>query len=129
LRKLALLLSVLTFASGVCSQESAPKLDVCRADYATWHDTKELKDYYIQETQHIRDGTPNTNRIVQQSAQQVGKQLLEVSLCMSVDASNKDNYYEMHRFFSDVLSDRYRGFLARHNLWEQFIQEDIAGER
>ena len=129
MRTLALAICYLALARGACSQEPIPTVEVCRADYATWHDTTEMKNYYVQETQHISNGTTNTNPIVRLSVRQISRQLIEMSMCISVDVPNKDNYYEMQRFFDDVLTDRYRSFLARHNLWQQFTLEDAAGER
>jgi len=53
----------------------------------------------------------------------------EMRDCQAVDPSMKWNYYNMKVEFLYVEADRLEGFLFRHHLYDQFIQEDAAGKR
>jgi hypothetical protein len=112
-----------------CAQEHAPTVDVCRADRAFWHNAEEETDYLNQETKHINDGTRNRNPIAKLSFKEINLRMSEMSACVSVDEPNLDKYFDMMQFYSGMLEDRYRNFILRHHLIEQFKAEDAAGVR
>jgi hypothetical protein len=112
-----------------CAQEHAPTVDVCRADRAVWDNTEEETDYVKQETKHVNDGTRNKNPIANLSFREINLRLREMAMCASVDETNLDKYHDISQFYSSVVEDRYRSFIVRHHLMEQFRTEDAAGAR
>lgn len=104
-------------------------MDVCRADRAVWDNTDEEIDYVKQEAKHINDGTRNRNSIAKLSFKEINLRLREMASCASVDEQNLDKYHEITQFYESVLADRYRSFILRHHLFEQFKAEDAAGAR
>jgi hypothetical protein len=104
-------------------------MDVCRADRAAWFHLDEQTDYILQETKHVTDRVKNTNPAAKLSYRELNLRIMEMATCQSVDEQNSDNYYSMHRFYSDVVNDRYRGFVVRHDLLSKLIIEDAAGIR
>ncbi len=119
----------LFLATALRTQEHAPTVDVCRADRAAWHDTEQETEYFVQERKHIDSGTKNRNPIANLSFKEVDLRMIEMATCLSVDEPNLDKYSEMTSFYSSVLSDRYHGFIVRHHLMKQLMNEDAAGIR
>jgi len=112
-----------------CAQEHAPTVDVCRADRAAWDDGADQTDYYNQETKHISDGTRNTNPTMKLSLNELSLRIAEMGACEPVDKPNSHEYRDLLGFYDNVIHDRYRRFIVRHHLMEQFKAEDAAGSR
>jgi hypothetical protein len=119
----------LLFAPALRTQQHAPTADVCRADGAAWADIADRTDYYRQEAKHISDGTPNTNPVMKPSLKELSLRVAEMGTCESVDEPNGHKYQDLLEFYDKVLDDRYRRFIVRHHLMEQFKVEDAAGIR
>src|ERR1700730_12009718 len=120
---------ILCAAPSPCAEEHAPTVDVCRADRAVWHNAENETDYFNQEAKHINDGTRNRNPIAKLSFIEISLRLGEMGACVAVDEPNIEKYNEMQQFYTSVLEDRYRNFILRHHLFEQFKAEDAAGVR
>lgn len=130
MKKIALLTSVgLLFAPGTRTQEHAPTVDVCRADRAAWSDATERTDYLNQETKYILDGVRNTNPVMKLSVNEISLRMTEMGTCQSVDEPHSSAYHDLLMFYDGVIADRYRRFVVRHHLLEQFKAEDAAGAR
>jgi len=131
MKHLAAVVSIacLLFVSKSQAQEHAPTMAVCQADLALWHNTEEETDYLNQETKRINDGVKNTNPLAKLTAIELTLRMIEMADCKSVDKAGSQDYYEMMRFYSDVVADRYRSFLERHDLMRKFRAEDDAGIR
>jgi hypothetical protein len=122
-------LVALLFAPGLRTQQHAPTLDVCRADSAAWDNIADRTDYYDQEAKHISNDTRNTNPAMKLSAKELSLRVAEMGDCESVDTSNIHVYANLLEFYDKVIEDRYRRFIVRHHLMEQFKTEDAAGAR
>lgn len=119
----------LLLASALRTQEHRPTMDVCRADRTAWAADEEERDYFKQETKHMRDGTRNDNPVAKMSFNEINLRAHEMAVCISVDEVNSDKYSEMSDFYMSVIRDRYRNFIERHHLMAQFKAEDAAGIR
>jgi hypothetical protein len=129
MRNFLALLGLMLFAPVLRTQEHAPTVDVCRADRAAWHNIDEETDYFQQETKRIDGGPRNRNPISKLSFKEINLRIMEMATCQSVDEPNSDKYFEMHQFYSAVVYDRFRAFIVRHHLLQQFNAEDAAGAR
>jgi hypothetical protein len=108
--------------------DHTPTAEQCRADLALWYDVQEATAYFDAETAHINEGTPNRTEAAKLPFTKVVSRLREMGACWRVEGF-KDRYFEAHKFYSDVMHDRYDGFLRRHNLMEQLKREDAEGLR
>ena len=93
-------------------QQHAPTVEQCRADAAVWDLTS------MSQTQ--RDA------ITVVEAQNRYDQMAD---CAKVDVEHADTYFARVSFYGAFMSKRLEHFLRRHNLMQQFIDEDAAGMR
>lgn len=96
---------------------------------AVWDKSEEETDYINQESKHISDNVRNTNPIAKLGYLEIALRMREMANCIDVDKANSHDYREMMRFYSDVMQDRYRSFMERHDLMGKFMAEDDAGLR
>jgi hypothetical protein len=59
----------------------------------------------------------------------IGKWAYEMSDCMNVDPENKLRYYNTESEIYVEQKGRLRDFIQRHQMWNQFLDEDEGGKR
>ena len=97
-----------TFAQEV---QHAPTVEQCRADQKLW----------MSQLEHegpLRSGVA-----------ELFDRKDEMMKCETVDPKFHIYYYHIHSEISDEESLRLLDFLYRHNLSQQFMAEDVQGER
>jgi hypothetical protein len=108
-----LLLLVIPYQS-IHAQEvqHPPAVEQCRADQKLWLAQVE---------------TPQGAGIANVTYTELDSRVDEMYLCETVDPSRKLQYYNT---FAEIVirqEMRGRGFLERHNLYNQFLAEDVPG--
>lgn len=129
MRKCFVVAGLLLFAPVLRTQEHAPTVEACRADNALWHSAQEEADYLNQEMKHIDDGSTNKNPVAKLPLKEIYLRMGELNKCFSVDERNSSRYFDTHRFYETVVTNRYFSFIVRHHLRSQFEAEDAAGAR
>ena len=114
---------VLIFAllpSALHPQEHAPTADVCRADLAAWK-----PDLNVWMEDHT------SGPIMKMPVNETLLRSEEMSTCAVVDGDGplSEEYHRMALYYLLPAGDRFHRFLKRHELWEQFNNEDAAGIR
>jgi hypothetical protein len=89
----------------------APTVEQCRADQRLWLDKLEGS----------ADPLPTFVTLNRWS--------LEMADCGSVDPANDTRYYNVRAEITAIQVTRFLDFLARHELFDKFIEEDNAGKR
>jgi hypothetical protein len=128
-RAIAILATLLFSTATARVQEHAPTVEVCRADVAVWANTNAETDYYNAEREWTTNGVPNRTDIEKLPIIEVKARAREMFVCQDVDPTRKESYLDAGRFYHNVQADRWYEFLLRHNLLDQFEQEDAAGKR
>jgi hypothetical protein len=90
--------------------EHAPTVDQCRADQRLW-------------LSQLESGLPLPAVSI------MDEQRGEMMDCLIVDPSRQLEYRNTTNEISAAVITRYRHFLWRHNLMDQFVKEDAAGKR
>jgi hypothetical protein len=109
--KLALFTIVLLTAAAV-SQEK-PNVEQCRADLNVWKSTN----------------APETDTL---GVRELQRRFGEMTSCSEAEASDwerRARYLIVSEIYGDAISARYLKFLIRHQLLQQFLDEDAAGQR
>jgi hypothetical protein len=94
--------------------EHAPTVAQCQADQRLW--LSKLEDNPPHGIDDVTYGT-------------LIAWMREMSQCMEVDPSNRHGYFNTIAEAEGGKRWRLEDFLKRHNLWEQFKQEDAEGKR
>ena len=94
--------------------EHVPTVEQCQADRAYW---------MSKLTQADGKGTDDVQflTLVDWDA--------EMEKCRAVDPPNRWQYFNVGEEALAETAIRQRKFLVRHNLWQQFLDEDAAGKR
>jgi hypothetical protein len=92
--------------------EHAPTVAQCQADQRLWLSKLESSDL-------LKDVT---HRTLNDWAEEMAK-------CKVVDPENHWKYYNTGAEALAEQSSRETGFIIRHGLWQQFVDEDAAGKR
>jgi hypothetical protein len=129
MKAIAVLFSVLLIATWLSAQDHAPTTEECRADAALWGDPEAQTEYNKSQTAYVSDGTQNKTDIGQLPYRTISTRMVEMIDCGKVDGQHSDTYFEVQRFYHDVMADRWYNFIRRHNLMNQFMQEDKKGIR
>ena len=108
-----LILAVLMTASVTGQVEHAPTVAQCQADQRLWLAT-------IEES---KDSERNPAFLV------LTKWDREMTDCEKVDPDNRVKYYCTGAEIAALREVRLLNFLARHDLFPKFIEEDAAGKR
>jgi hypothetical protein len=106
----------LLFAGAAQAQEHAHELspDLCRADARFWK--AEVLDKKLAKLR-IKDIYLRTS---------------EMAACLAMDGTTQDDVVEYQFVFGAYLSEadkRHYDFIVRHNLNQQFLDEDAAGKQ
>ena len=112
MKRYAIALLFLASALSAFTQDHAPSVDLCRADFLLWN---------------YQDGQPGGFN--EQMVGQLGIRIAEMENCRAVDPPNGKYYLNMSNEFLDTVSIRLQNFVQRHGLWDQFLQEDAARKR
>jgi hypothetical protein len=110
-----LLFSAVIGASQTKQVEHAPTVEQCRADQALWLSKLE--------TTPRGSGTSNVD------VRTLHAWAVEMDDCKAVDQANELKYYNTEAETTAAVSGRELGFIYRHNLYQQFLDEDAAGKR
>jgi|ERR1700691_2360040 hypothetical protein len=108
------LVASLTFARPPQAVEHAPTVEQCQADRAYW------KSKLGQPDEKGTDDVP-FSMLVGWDA--------EMEKCRAVDPPNRWLYFNVGEEALAEMAIRQRAFLVRHNMWQQFLDEDAAGKR
>jgi hypothetical protein len=128
-RAIAILALLLFSTASARLQEHAPTVEVCRADAAVWTNVHAETDYYNAELERTTNGVPNRTEMEKLPIIEVRARSREMFQCEDVDPARKESYLDAGRFYHNVQADRWYEFLLRHNLIDQFEQDDAAGKR
>ena len=117
------MLIVLLVGLGACSPllnaqaqvHHAPRLEQCRVDQKLWKAKLEQQ--------------PALTGIANVSFNELSAWVSEMADCSSVDPEFSWQYCNTDEEARTDLLIREQNFLARHNLWGQFIAEDAQGKR
>jgi hypothetical protein len=104
----------LAFAHPPQAVEHAPTAEQCRADRAYWMSKLEQAD---------NKGTDDVSYAALRGWYN------EMEKCQPVDPANTFRYYNVMAESQGEQLGRMINFLSRHNLWQQFQDEDAAGMR
>jgi len=132
MRKLVLFVALLV-AVPCCAQE-ALTLDKCRADAKLWSNSDLQIAYKKAQLEFVERGTKNETEFALIPFKLLIVRTLEMSRCVEIESSSITSeqsrlYDKAQAFIESAINDRYFGFVKRHNLRDQFIKEDEAGER
>lgn len=108
------------------AQEHAPTVEQCRADAKLWHQPMHAD---------------STHQVVKKMAYpELAARAGEMYDCIQVDDARDIKsvnasdeiiiaYYSLETIYAEQLASRYRGFIIRYNLNDQFLAEDDEGKR
>jgi hypothetical protein len=107
---------VASFASGQPAQkvEHAPTVEQCQADRAYW--SSKLAQPVGKEADDVMYMT-----LLGWDA--------EMDKCQVVDPPNRWQYFNVGEEALAAMAIRQRDFINRHDMWQQFLDEDAAGKR
>ena len=110
----AVAILVASLASGHPTQnvEHAPTVEQCRADQAYWFSK-------LERTHGTDDITYDNLRSWH----------TEMNKCAVIDPPKEWKYYNTMSESDAEVATRLMRFVNRHNLWQQFLDEDAAGKR
>jgi hypothetical protein len=113
---IAIFVLVLLFCLPLSTQEveHAPTVEQCRADQRLWLSKMEAD---------------NSVAMADVTAKTLGAWENEMGKCQAVDPQNRHVYYSTNAEAVSAEAIRFIHFLKRHDLWEQFNDEDAAGKR
>ena len=114
---LAAILSVSIPLSGQDAVKDAPSIGKCRTDQALW----EAQLY------HLAQGSAKGPDDV--SLDTLTNWIHEMRGCPGVDREHTSDYVRTVALAMAAVGVRATDFLRRHNLMDQFVKEDIAGQR
>jgi hypothetical protein len=119
---------VLLFVIPITAQvEHALTPEQCRADADVWGVPKAtaqtLNDY------EFRNLTGDTAHSPTITAKKLNARIDELSMCMRTDPTQSFRYEEGSRAFNIAILLRLGEFVSRHQLMNQFYQEDDKGQR
>jgi hypothetical protein len=110
-----LVTTALPRSAGVRQVKHAPTVAQCQADERLWMSK-------LEQTQPKPSGTRDVSYKVLQSW------IDEMGDCEAVDPDESNRYINVTHETLSEIAIRYRNFLWRHNLEDQFIQEDESGK-
>jgi hypothetical protein len=111
----AFLFAVAAFAQRT---QHTPTVAQCRADEAAW--SLEVVEEHDASFTHLATNTAAPTLIDWHN---------EMSACEPADPTRVHYYLELDGLINAELTTRLYSFLRRHNLKQQFLNEDAAGER
>jgi hypothetical protein len=116
MKSLSVLLAaiVLLAAPTIKTQEHAPTVSTCRADLNLWSGLLAVQG---------PEGDPKL------SYREIESRIGEMTACAVVDDPEGYHYAQTSERYLIFLVKRDKGFLRRHNLWQQLLDEDAAGVR
>lgn len=132
MKKVTLILPALFFfAVTAHAQRHAPTVEMCRADEAVWGRASDQQDYSHAQAEFATKGIPNSTPVARETMKEIFARMNEMTDCASVDPApaRQNAYLAVMTFYAEVGADRYRSFILRHNLWNQFMEEDEKGLR
>lgn len=112
LTTIALLFGILAFAQ---QTKHAPTVAQCRADESAW--SLEVVEEHDASFTHLATNTTAKTLIDWRN---------EMNACESVDSARVHYYLQVNGLIDSELVTRLEGFLRRHNLKQQFLDEDAA---
>lgn len=128
------ILALATFVSGGFAQQSqepqhAPTIEVCKADVAVW-----WTDYIVDQYENSENELASTGKYLRNPAgdlpiTEVSARMNEMHNCARVDAHDRATYTSAWEFYYGVAMERWRQFVVRHGMRDQFMKEDAEGLR
>jgi hypothetical protein len=110
--KYFILFSFLLIDAATGQVKHAPTVAQCQADERLW----------VSDVEHKTDDTLPSLRILSDWG-------VEMEDCRKVDPDNQRSYFNLSSEIIALRLTRISHFLDRHNLYQQFIQEDEEGKR
>jgi hypothetical protein len=107
------LAAVVMVSSALAQVDHAPTVAQCQADQRLWLSKIEA----------------DTGRAPLPEYSVIGKWEAEMSDCMDIDPENRVKYYNTSGEIVVEQKGRLRDYMARHQLWADFLDEDAAGKR
>ena len=107
--------------------EHAPTTEQCRADADAWGVPSKLSPVpnEYQFRNHLRDVAKNPDI----AAEKLDVRIEELSMCMRMVPAQSFRYEQGSRAYTIAEYSRMAAFVSRHNLLNQFYQEDDQGKR
>jgi hypothetical protein len=129
MKKIQLLLPLfLLFVIPITPQvEHAPTRERCRADADVWGVPK--ASVLTPNDYQLRNLTRAVVRDQAISAKKLDARIDELSMCMRTDSVQSFRYEQGSRAYNIAMWERMADFISRHNLENQFYQEDDQGKR
>jgi hypothetical protein len=132
MRSLVLLAGL--FVAMPCYAQEVLTVDQCRADARLWSNQDLQIAYKKAELRFVEKGTKNQTEFALIPFKQLLRRQLEIGNCVQIESTNLTleqlrMYNSAEEFIQSAINDRYFAFIKRHNLRDQFIKEDEAGER
>ena len=94
--------------------EHAPTVEQCQADRAYW------MSKLTQADEKGTDDVPFVTLLGWDA---------EMEKCRAVDPPNRWQYFNVGEEALAAMTMRLRDFMVRHDVWQQFLDEDAAGKR
>jgi hypothetical protein len=133
MKKILLIVLTLSFRGVAHAQgqteEHAPTVAQCQADLAAWYNAGMYIEYNKAEAARPNFDTPNRSPINKIPLTELSRRRDEMADCFYVDSSRRTEYRDAMNLYDFLRADRFKSFVLRHNLLEQLIREDAAGER
>jgi hypothetical protein len=111
--KRLLVLSVFVLTAVGQDVQHAPTVAQCQADQRLW----------LSEIEEHGD-SPRLPKFLE-----VDERRLEMLACKAVDPENRWRYYNTAAEIESLQEHRLNDFIARHDMWQKFLDEDAAGKR
>jgi len=132
MRKLVLLVGLLVAVP--CWAQEVLTLDKCHADARLWSNSDMQSAYKKAQLEFWDTGTKNEAEFALIPFKLLLVRDFEMAECVQIESRSITLeqfriYSSAEMFIESVINDRYLAFVKRHNLRDQFIKEDEAGER
>jgi hypothetical protein len=124
-----LLLAATAGTADVQDVKHAPTRETCRADVAVWYSDTIVDAYEHSEDELASGGKYIRNPAGDLQIREVIGRMREMHECKLVVSEDRQLYSDAWNFYYGVLTERYKRFVDRHGLYDQFVKEDAAGIR
>ena len=126
---LLILVIVALFASPISGQQHALTAAQCVADAAAWGPSGSsgwLNNLDLSKPNPGGFGVASSDAA---TVDEINRRIQEMTECSKIDRLDLRTHNDVEMFYLYITWQRMHDFLLRHNLREQFLQEDREGKR
>jgi hypothetical protein len=127
---LLILVILALFARPTSGQQHALTQEQCKADADSWGPPQEwFSGVDITKPNKGSFGVASSNAA---TIEEINRRVAEMGQCLNTSSAldvYKRTYYDVQIYYMYITWQRMHDFLLRHNLRDQFLQEDREGKR